>query len=308
MIRFLSKYSDIERRLACSKAILNAAGHDFFKKEFAEEGIMDILMDVIQNKKDNTLELREYAFNIFSRLCKDFRPNQKEFRRKGGIEIVMQNLAVSFPNEKGNVFTFVLAVNDCLWNAVYRNKRSELHFIDIGGVFALLDMLEACDEVHKRVLLSSLSTILENPKAVPMFQDWKSSKGRTNGSQLLIKLYSEEDDRFGVKYSEGVLSDAERPLTPKVLAKKEQQIPVMSKGSLSMSKASSTVHASVGSTIKKESNKTFSEKLRQTAEQQRVDINGNFSESYIYKRMIEEAHKFDLRASVLYLHSNDNNK
>ena len=89
-------------------------------------------MDVMQNKNDNTLELREYAFNIFSRLCKDFRPNQKEFRRKGGIEIILQNLTLNYPNEKGNLYTFILAVNDCLWNAVYRNKRSELHFIDIG--------------------------------------------------------------------------------------------------------------------------------------------------------------------------------
>ena len=56
-------------------------------------------------------------------------------------------------------------------------------------------MLESCDEVHKRVLMSSLSTILENPKAIPMFQDWKSAKGRINGSQLLIKLYQEEDER-----------------------------------------------------------------------------------------------------------------
>lgn len=135
MIRFLSQYPDIERRVACSKAILNAAGHEFFKKEFAEEGIMDILLDVIQNKKDNTLELREFAFNIFAKLCQDFRPNQKEFRRKGGIEIILQNLTPNFPSEKGNIYTFVLAVNDCLWNAVFRNKRSELHFIDIGVRF-----------------------------------------------------------------------------------------------------------------------------------------------------------------------------
>lgn len=61
-------------------------------------------------------------------------------------------------------------------------------------------MLEACAEVHKRALISSLSTILENPKAIPMFQDWKSSKGKVNGSQLLIRLYIEEDERFLLTY------------------------------------------------------------------------------------------------------------
>ena len=311
LIRFLSQYSDTERRLACTKAILNAAGHDFFKKEFSEEGIMDILMDIIQNKKDNSLELREYAFHIFSRLCKEFRPNQKEFRRKGGIELILQNLAPTYPNEKGNVFTFVLAVNDCLWNAVFHNKRSELHFIDIGGVFSLLDMLEACDDVHKRVLMSSLSTIIENAKAIPMFQDWKSSKGRINASQLLIRLYSEEDERFGVRYSDGVLTSADRPLTPRVVLKKEQLAKgtALDKGSLSISKVSSTVQASVGTGTyisKKESLKSFTEKLRETAEQQRIDINGNFSESYIYKRMLSECHSSDLRASVTISYSLSN--
>ncbi len=161
-------------------------------------------------------------------------------------------------------------------------------------------MLETCDDVLKRVLMSSLSTILENPKAIPMFQDWKSSKGRINGSQLLIRLYTEEDERFVVKYSDGVLLNAERPLTPRVAAKKEQArgLAALDRGSLSISRMSSTVQASMGTTQKRESLKSFTDKLREAAEQQRIDINGNFSESYIYKRMITEAHSFDLRASV----------
>eukprot|EP00826_Nyctotherus_ovalis_P063893 TRINITY_DN9369_c0_g1_i11.p1 TRINITY_DN9369_c0_g1~~TRINITY_DN9369_c0_g1_i11.p1 ORF type:complete len:608 (+),score=219.86 TRINITY_DN9369_c0_g1_i11:633-2456(+) len=301
LIRFLSQYPDTERRLACSKAILNAARHEFFKKEFAEEGIMDILMDIIQNRKDNSLELREYAFQIFAQLCGNCRPNQKEFRRKGGIELILQNLSTDYPGEKGNVFTFVLAVSDCLWNAVFGNKRSELHFVDTGGVFTLLDLLESCDEAHKRVLVSSLSTILENPKAIPMFQDWKSAKGRVNASQLLIRLYCEEDERFGVKYQEGILNNLDRPLTPREGVKKEppKQAAGIDRGSLSISRISNTVHASVGTgSLKKDTSKSFTERFREPVEQQRIDINGNFSESYIYKRMLTEAHTFDLRAGV----------
>lgn len=67
-----------------------------------------------------------------------------------------------------------------------------------------------------------------------------------------------------------------------------------------MSEMSNSVHASIGSAIKKETLKSFTVKLRETAEQQRIDINGNFSESYIYKRMLEESNKFDLRASVIF--------
>lgn len=35
-----------------------------------------------------------------------------------------------------------------------------------------------------------------------------------NATQLLIRLYTEEDERFGVKYQDGVVANRERPLVP----------------------------------------------------------------------------------------------
>ena len=75
------------------KALLNTASYPFFKKDFSDKGIIDILLDIIQNSKDNALDMREMAFNIISQICNGCRPNQKEFRRKGGIEIIKENLA-----------------------------------------------------------------------------------------------------------------------------------------------------------------------------------------------------------------------
>jgi hypothetical protein len=48
------------------KALLNTASYSFFKKDFADKGIIDILLDIIQNAKDNALDMREMAFNIIS--------------------------------------------------------------------------------------------------------------------------------------------------------------------------------------------------------------------------------------------------
>lgn len=77
------------------KALLNTSTYDSFKKDFADKGIIDILLDIVQNSKDNPLDMREMAFNIISNIAKDCRPNQKEFRRKGGIEILKENMAYS---------------------------------------------------------------------------------------------------------------------------------------------------------------------------------------------------------------------
>lgn len=103
------------------------------------------MLEIIDQGTDVHLDLREYAFCILSNLCQDNRDNQKEFRRKLGIEYLKTNLAYAEVEQTGNASTFLLAVIDCLSNAVFGNKRSELHFLDIEGVYILLDLAENCE-------------------------------------------------------------------------------------------------------------------------------------------------------------------
>jgi hypothetical protein len=35
-----------------------------------------------------------------------------------------------------------------------------------------------------------------------------------NATQLMIKLYSEEDEKYGVKYEQGVVVNRDKPLVP----------------------------------------------------------------------------------------------
>ena len=101
-----------------------------------------MLLQIIQSGVEVHLDLREFSFNIIANICKDNRENQKEFRRKGGIELLKVNLAYSEVEQSGNSSTFLLSVLDCLMNSVFGNKRSELHFLDIEGVYVLLDLAE----------------------------------------------------------------------------------------------------------------------------------------------------------------------
>lgn len=158
-------YSDYERRIACMKAILQASNFEFFKANFHNSGLQDVLLEIIKSGTDVHLDLRETAFNILSNICKDNRDNQKEFRRKSGIEYLKTNLAYSEVEQSGNASTFLLSVIDCLSNAVFGNKRSEIHFLDIEGVYVLLDLAETCEANLKRLCLSAICTILENPKS-----------------------------------------------------------------------------------------------------------------------------------------------
>ena len=127
------------------------------------------------------------------------------FRRQSGIEILKDNMQNCEVDQSGNATTFILATLDCLQNAIYGNKRSELHFLDVEGVQILLDLIESCDYTLKRIALSCLCTILENQKSFQYFMEWNSHKSSLNATQLLIKLYQEENTRFGVRFEKGIL-------------------------------------------------------------------------------------------------------
>lgn len=125
----------------------------------------------------------------------------------------MQKIEV---DQSGNSKTFLLAVLDCLQSTIFGNKRSELHLLDIEGVQILLDVIESCEYTLKRIALSCLTTILENPKSISFFVEWSSHSTSMNASQLMISLYKEENTRYGVRFEKGILQDLERPLLPKL--------------------------------------------------------------------------------------------
>lgn len=214
---FLQSYTDIPRRKSAMMAILNASNFEMFKVEFQQNDLIQTLLDVINTQTEaGTLYLRELSFNILSNICKDCRENQKTFRRVNGIEAVKDNLQCAEVDQSGNSTTFQVAVLDCLTNSIFGNKRSELHFLDIEGVQVLLDLIESCEYTLKRLSLSCLCTILENTKSFQYFVEWNSHKTSMNATQLLIKLYQEENQRYGVRFDKGILQDVERPLLPKL--------------------------------------------------------------------------------------------
>ena len=95
---------------------------------------------------------------------------------------------------------YAVAILDCLWNSILGNKRNETAFLDNQGMYVLLEFLENCDQIRSKMALSSLSFLIENPKSIPYFCDWNSTKTMINATQLLIKIYEKEDSKYGVKY------------------------------------------------------------------------------------------------------------
>lgn len=214
LVNYLSANNDCERKVAVLKVLEVAASIPEFKLELAEEGIFDLLYDIVLSEADYPLSLRELVLSTVSNLCGNSRENQKEFRRKGWIELLTKNIKQLPPAVIGEPEEFLLAVLDCLWHAVLQNKRSKLQFIDAEGVTVLLDYLDICPEVHRRLTVSCLSACLKVQHAQHSFLNWNSHNSMDNAAQLMIRLYEEEEKRLNIIYDkDGVLIDPKRPLS-----------------------------------------------------------------------------------------------
>lgn len=195
---------------------------------------MDNLIEFLQQGDDNSLEIKESCFSIIANLCRECKKNKKLFREKGGIDIVISHLKDPNVASSGRYALLALSILNCLWNAILGSRRSESLFLDSEGLYVVLEFLEECDSIHRKMALSCLSYLMENQKAVAAFCDWNSSKTMVNATQLLISLYEKEDERFGVKYENGVVKNRLRPLTPKMPVANDQ--PMLSTVSRAVSK------------------------------------------------------------------------
>jgi cilia- and flagella-associated protein 69 len=150
-------------------------------------------------------------------MCMNNKLAQKEFRRKGGIECMKKNLNYqNILNQIGNQKIFILVVLDCLWNSVIGNKRNEEQFIELDGLFTLFDVLEQSDDIHIKIILSCIASLVDNKRSYSYFIQWKSnSNSNVDATKLLINVYRDEDKKYGVEYDNGILNNNIRtPLNP----------------------------------------------------------------------------------------------
>jgi hypothetical protein len=244
-------------------------------------------------------------------MCVNNKLAQKEFRRKGGIEILKKNLNYqNVLDQIGNQKIFILIVLDCLWNAIIGNKRNEEQFIELDGLFTLFELLEQSDDIHIKIILSCLASLVDNKRSFSYFIQWKSNaNSNIDATKLLINIYRNEDRKYGVDYENGILKiENGRPIFPKTSYKIKKferlQNEENEKKRLKDLKKS-TRESMFDRTGDRETNRTGTEKGNTTTKGQFLDTkDGNiyrsedFIESYLNHKIAEITKSFDLRETI----------
>jgi len=99
-------------------------------------------------------------------------------------------------------------------SSVIGNKRSELHFIEIGGITSLIFAFEKVPRSLKRICCSILIELMTNKKSIEYYNDYVSPLNGDRSTVIFLKTFIEEEERLGVKYHHGILTNDKRPLLP----------------------------------------------------------------------------------------------
>jgi len=184
-----------------------------FVKEMVESGAISIALDLFKDA-EASMVCRQLCASILGSLCSGFPAHQDEFRKRGGIEALRSQVVYAPDQTTENHLFFTLAVIDAVWHTVIGNKKSESRFLDVDGLFALMDVLEVAPELLRSQMLSALADLCENRKAARMFLQWNSPKTMKGGVKVLLEFWDAEQARNGCTNEDGVLASPTHPLNP----------------------------------------------------------------------------------------------
>eukprot|EP00742_Colponemidia_sp_Colp-10_P006462 GILJ01006923.1.p1 GENE.GILJ01006923.1~~GILJ01006923.1.p1 ORF type:complete len:958 (-),score=179.61 GILJ01006923.1:144-2795(-) len=220
MLHFLSAQQDEALRVMTLRVLHNTVSLLDFAMEIGEAGGIEILLKLLQSA-ESSIRVKELCVSILSKLCTNCAPNQRQLRKKGGIDILRKYLRYDTAESIEIPVFLTLATVDCIWNSVVGNKKNESAFLDVEGVHGLLDLLEVAPEMIKRQVLSCLVDFFNNRKAARLFHDWHSEKTMESAAQLSIRLYVSEEQRLGLIDEKGCITNLYRPIAPPKEAKQK---------------------------------------------------------------------------------------
>merc|ERR1712190_72216 len=136
------------------------------------------------------------------------------FRKKDGVEALREEVVYTPDETTDNHLFYTLCVVDCVWCAVVGTRKNEMRFLDAGGLFAMLDVLEVAPLLLKRQIIGCLADLMQYRKAAKLCMQWNSQVTMKGALKILLELWQSEQEAAGSMASDGVICDLERPLNP----------------------------------------------------------------------------------------------
>ena len=156
--------------------------------------------------------------HILATLCKDDNHRKEVFGGSGGGEMLIKFLMSATTDPTAYLATalrqhrLLLALLDGVWSCVVGSDINEGIFLEMEGVFLLVDLLQVAPPKLRAPVLGALLDLSETPSAIPHLTAWRGTDGIPM-AKLLCRVWREEEAAIGVERDEkGAISNPTMPL------------------------------------------------------------------------------------------------
>ncbi|XP_072364716.1 cilia- and flagella-associated protein 69-like isoform X1 [Scyliorhinus torazame] len=195
-------------------------GEELINQNLHDQGAIPQLLDILKSMTSSTeeetkinLDMQTDILIILSSIC-EHDIHRKELFAAFGVEILIKLLKIDpnkFYSSMGHN-KLILSTIDCIWCCIVGCYIAEDSYIEMGGIFLLLDFLEASSKRMHNLTLGTLLELCDNTKTIHHMNVWRGKNDSTAAS-LLLHLWKEEEKEMRVKRDmQGRILDAKKPL------------------------------------------------------------------------------------------------
>ncbi|XP_067855032.1 cilia- and flagella-associated protein 69-like isoform X1 [Heptranchias perlo] len=195
-------------------------GEEFINQNLYDQGAIHQLLDILNGMTNSleeetkiNLDIQTDILIILSSICENDL-HRKELFGAFGVEVLMKLLKsdpIKFYSGMGHN-RLTLSTVDCIWCCIVGCYTAEDSFLEMGGIFLLLDLLESSSRSVHNLILGTLLELCDNPKTTYHINVWRGKNDSTAAS-LLLQLWRQEEKEMRVKRDKHWrILDAKKPL------------------------------------------------------------------------------------------------
>lgn len=186
-------------------------GEEVVTLDLHEQGGVPLLINLLKHLLESggggspLSEMQADVLLILSCLCETDMHRKELFGGYDGVQLLVGLLQRETGALRSQLALqpsrLLLAAADCVWCTVVGNALVEDIFLESGGVFTLLDLLQVCPGNMQGLLLGVVVDLCENPKAIPHVSSWRGSpspSAQTSTWALLAQLWRREETEMAV--------------------------------------------------------------------------------------------------------------
>ncbi|XP_038653940.1 cilia- and flagella-associated protein 69-like isoform X2 [Scyliorhinus canicula] len=181
-------------------------GEELINQNLHDQGAIPQLLDILKSMTSSTeedtkinLDMQTDILIILSSIC-EHDIHRKELFATFGVEILIKLLQINpnkFYSSMGHN-KLILSTVDCIWCCIVGCCIAEDSYIEMGGIFFLLDFLEESSKRMHNLILGTLLELCDNNKTIHHMNVWRGKNDSTAAS-LLLHIWKEEEKEMRVK-------------------------------------------------------------------------------------------------------------